>query len=69
MEMKVRFLKRHLTHRPGDERNIETCIAIYLIKMGVVESVDSNPAQQEAVLSNHLEDNKPKKSKSKKVNV
>ena len=33
--MKVKFLKHHLRHKPGDEVDIDDNIANYLLKVGV----------------------------------
>lgn len=56
--MKLRFLKKHINWRPGDEANIDDSMAAYMLLCGVVEPADIDNSKTEDILLNHLEENK-----------
>lgn len=57
--MKVRFLKNHVNWKTGDIANIDDSMAAYMLHCGVVENGETDHEKTEAILLNHLEENKP----------
>ena len=59
--MKIKFLKNHLNHKPGDEADVSDSLARYLLKVGVatVETVDDEAIDK--TLSGKLKSTKKKK--------
>lgn len=64
--MQIRFLKNHITWKVGDTANVDNTQGNYLIRCHAAEPIDANPAETEAILTNHLEENKPV-TKPKKI--
>lgn len=56
--MKVRFLKNHVNWKTGDIASIDDSMAAYMLLCGVVEAAEVDTEKQEAILLDHLEENK-----------
>jgi len=59
--MKIKYLKQHHHHKPGEEAEIKDSVARYLLKVGVatVETVDDKAIDK--TLSSKLKSTKKKK--------
>jgi len=57
--MLIRFLKKHINWKPGEEVDFDESMGSYLIRCNVAESADADPAKTEAILLRHLQGNKP----------
>lgn len=59
--MKVKFLRKHSGHQPGDEGEIKDGVARYLVKVGVVVPLDDeHPEVTEKKLAKKLKAKKKK---------
>lgn len=59
--MKVKFLKKHSGHNPGDEAEIKDSVANYLLKLRVVTVETPTDADLEKSLTKKLKTAKKKK--------
>lgn len=60
--MKVKYLKKHSGHNPGDEGEVKYSVARYLIKVGVLVPVEQEaPEVIEKKLTKKLKSAKKKK--------
>lgn len=60
--MKVKYLKQHSGHNPGDEGEVKDSVARYLIKVGVLVPVEQEaPEAIEKKLTKKLKSAKKKK--------